>query len=129
MAARKNSRRKIGGNPLRELRKTIGLSQQELGEELGWARTTILTAEKSDPKPSLMLSTIGLGCLRISGERVSQLTGDRMAERRIQLGLSQKSLADALGYAESSIQTWERLGPPLWVHPALVALAVSIIAR
>jgi len=128
MAARKKSRRDHG-NPLRELRKSIGLSQLELGEELGWARTTILTAEKSDPKPSLMLSTSGLGCLRICGERVMQLTGGQLAARRVKLGLSQKGLADALGYAESSIQTWERQGPPLWVHPALVALAVSIVAR
>lgn len=128
MAARKKGRREHD-HPLRALRITMGLSQQELGDELGLARTTILTAEKSDPKTSLMLSAIGLGCLRMSGQRVLQLTGKSMAERRSLLGLSQKDLAEALGYAESSVQTWERQGPPLWVHPALVAVAVTIVAR
>jgi len=126
MAAVKKSRPSFGGNPLRDARTSIRMSQKELAGELGLARTTIVAAEQADPKPWLVLACVGLGCLRLSGVRVGQLTGMRLASLRTQLNLSAAELGRLFGYAESTINTWERTTPPIWTHPAMVGLAVSL---
>lgn len=127
MAAVRKRRRRLGENPLRDVRAAIDISQKDLAEELGLARTTIISAEQVDPKPWLMLACVGLGCIRLSGDRVGQLSGPRLAQLRSDLGLSAEQLANRLGFAASTISTWERSAPPLWAHPAMVGLAVSLI--
>ena len=126
MAAARKRRRRLGENPLKDTRAAIGISQKELAEELGLARTTIISAEQADPKPWILLACVGLGGIRLSGDRVGQLSGPRLTRIRTDMGLSAEELANRLGYAPSTINTWERSSPPLWAHPALVGLAVSL---
>lgn len=127
MAVSKKRRRRLGESPLKDIRAAMAISQKDFAEELGLARTTIITAEQNELKPWLLLAGIGLGCMRLSGNRVGQLSGLRLAQLRTDLGLSTEQLASKLGFAVSTIQTWERSAPPLWAHPAMVGLAVSLI--
>ena len=57
-------------NRLRELREAKGWSQQELGEQLGVSRQTILSIEKSKYDPSLPLA---FAIARVFGSSIEQI--------------------------------------------------------
>lgn len=111
-------------NALRDARNKLGLSQIELAEKLDVARTTIITAEQDTPRPWMTIACLGLGSLMFVDEVVKPLTGDRFASHRERLGYTPAVLATKLGFAESTINTWERTAPPAWAHPAMIGLTV-----
>lgn len=111
-------------NALREARVKLGLSQVELAGEFDIARTTVITAEQATPRQWMTIACLGLGSLRYLDAGVKSLSGHEFAALRIRLGFSPADLAEKLGFAESTITTWERSGPPVWAHPAMVGLSV-----
>lgn len=125
---KKTSRKKRPFNALRDARNKLGLSQVELAELLDVARTTILSAEQDTPKPWMPIACLGLGNLMFVDESVRPLSGERFASHRERLGLSHAGLASKLGFAESTIKTWERTAPPVWAHPVMIGLtALSLM--
>lgn len=111
-------------NALREARNKLGLSQLELATEFDVARTTIISAEKSSPRPWMTIACLGLGSLMFVDQGVKTLSGESFSSLRERLGLTPGSLGSKLGFAESTIMTWERTAPPAWAHPAMIGLTV-----
>lgn len=110
-------------NDIRHARAQLGLTQLDLAEHLGIARTSISNAEKDEPKPWMYLAVVGLGSLLLMSADVKQLNGKGFSTLRQRLQLTPAALGSKLGMAESTIITWERHGPPLWAYPALIALS------
>lgn len=110
-------------NDITDARARLGLTQLDLAEHLGIARTSISNAEKDEPKPWMYLAVVGLGSLLLMNADVKQLNGKGFSTLRQRLQLTPAALGSKLGMAESTIITWERHGPPLWSYPAMIALS------
>ncbi|MNG31851.1 hypothetical protein D3C84_1177300 [compost metagenome] len=72
----------------------------------------------------MAIACLGLGNLRYMDARVMAINGAKFRALREQLGLSHDALGQKLGFAESTILTWERTAPPAWAHPAMIGLSV-----
>lgn len=121
---KKKKRVEFTGNALKDARTKLGISQQELAGEFDIARTTIISAERDTPRPWMAIACLGLGNLRYMDACVKAIDGARFKALREQLGLSHDALGKQLGFAASTILTWERTAPPAWAHPALIGLSV-----
>jgi transcriptional regulator with XRE-family HTH domain len=54
------------------------------------------------------------------------MTADELRERRVELGMSQKELADALGLRANTVARWER-GEKVIGHGVMLALAMRAL--
>ncbi|WP_409286957.1 helix-turn-helix domain-containing protein [Pseudomonas guariconensis] len=113
-------------NALREARKKLGLTQQELAGILDVARTTINTAESGMPKNWMILACLGLANLKMLDLRPKVITGSELKIQRERLGFSPDELAHRLGFVAQTIIAWERKSPPNWMYLALIGLAAQL---
>ncbi|NVL50000.1 helix-turn-helix domain-containing protein [Pseudomonas syringae pv. actinidiae] len=82
---------------LRSCRKTISMSQQELGELLGVSRNTIRSWELGKEPRFLEILCIGLRAHYILPHTAIELSGSCLSALRARMGLQQDQLAAALG--------------------------------
>jgi transcriptional regulator with XRE-family HTH domain len=103
------------GRRIQDLRKKKGLSQGELAEKLTVSQSLVSQWERGAGTPSgeqiqqleSMLGRMpgtGAGSAAVV---VDDLSGDKIKERRINNGLSQKELAEKMGVSQPLVSQWE----------------------
>ena len=103
------------GEKIAEQRKKLGLSQEELAEELNISRSTLAGYEAENKKPSYkvlgrMAEYFGVTTdylLELEGEGNTML-GNRITELRKACDMSQKELGEKLGVSASAIGMYEQ---------------------
>ncbi|MFL1449303.1 helix-turn-helix transcriptional regulator [Pseudomonas tritici] len=110
---------------LRDCRKNMGMSQQELGSLLGSSRNTIRCWEVSKEPKFLDLLCKGLGLYRVFPHIHVDLSGPCLVAARTRFGLHQDELASRLSVSRATLSRWENDTPPGWVLFALAALALT----
>ncbi|WP_372242226.1 helix-turn-helix transcriptional regulator [Pseudomonas sp. MWU12-2323] len=113
----------VGG--LRECRKYLGLTQQELGELLGVSRNTLRSWEIDREPGYLALLVRGLRAYKVLPQIGTVLSGPCLVEARGRLGMHQEHLAARLGVSRPTLSRWENDTPPRWVSFAISALAFT----
>lgn len=118
-------KRQVPHGLLRSCRKTIGLSQHELGELLGVSRNTIRSWEVGKEPRFLALLCKGLRAFAVLPHIAIELSGSCLAQLRTRMGLHQEQLAEQLGVSRPTVSRWENDTPPRWVSFAITALAFT----
>lgn len=108
---------------LRSCRKTIGLSQQELGDLLGVSRNTVRSWEVGKEPQFLPHLCKGLIAYVVLPHIAIELSGGCLSTIRSRMRLHQEQLAEQLGVSRSTLSRWENDTPPRWVSFAITALA------
>lgn len=119
------TKKKVIRGPLHSCRKTLGLSQCELGELLGVSRNTIRSWEVGAGPRFIGLLCRGLKAYRVLPQIGVVYSGACLAEARQRLGLHQEELGVLLGVSRPTLSRWENDTPPRWVSFAIAALAFS----
>jgi transcriptional regulator with XRE-family HTH domain len=111
----------LGG--LRESRKRLGLTQQELGDLLGVSRNTLRSWETVNEPRYLWLVVKGLRAYKVLPMIGAVYSGPCLSEARLRLGMHQDELATRLGISRPTLSRWENDTPPRWISFAISALA------
>lgn len=119
---KKKKQRGSEDTPFRAARRMMNLTQEQLAAELDVARTSIIAAEKGTQKQWLLMACLGLISMRITGAGSKAFTGAELKAKRLRLGFTPELLGERLGFAGSTISSWERATPPVWVEYAMVGL-------
>lgn len=110
---------------LRTCRKSLGLSQQELGELLGVSRNTIRSWELGKEPGFLPLLCRGLNAYRVLPHIFIEFSGACLASARGRMKLRQDQLAERLGLSRTTLSRYENDTPPRWLIIAVAALAFT----
>ncbi|HEJ4408131.1 TPA: transcriptional regulator [Pseudomonas aeruginosa] len=117
--ARRNG---LSCSELRAVRKTLGLSQEQLGELLSVSRNTIRSWETGAGPSFCLLMCRGLRAFKVFPHLFVDMTGPCLADARSRLGFHQDELAEKLCISRPTLSRWENGTPPGWVKFALIAL-------
>lgn len=110
------------GGELRVVRKSLGLSQEQLGELLSVSRNTIRSWETGAGPSFCSLMCRGLRAFKVFPHLFIDMTGPCLADARNRLGFHQDDLAEKLCISRPTLSRWENGTPPRWVKFALIAL-------
>ncbi|WP_082534457.1 MULTISPECIES: helix-turn-helix domain-containing protein [Pseudomonas] len=110
---------------LKSTRKTLGLSQHELGVALGVSRNTVRSWEGCREDDFLRHICRGLRECRIMPHLETVATGQSVAAVRAGMRLHQDEFSALLGVSRSTVSRWENDTPPRWVSFALLSLAFT----
>ena len=103
------------GEKIAEQRKKLGLSQEELAEELNISRSTLAGYEAENKKPSYKVLARMAEYFGVTTDYLLELNGggntvlgERIAELRKACDMSQKELGEKLGVSASAIGMYEQ---------------------
>lgn len=118
-------RKALSSGELQSVRKSLGLSQAQLGELMSVSRNTIRSWEAGAGPSFCLLLCRGLRAFKVFPHLFVDLTGPCLADARSRLGLHQDQLAEKLSISRPTLSRWENGTPPRWVKFALIALVFS----